>query len=659
MGKILYIRLDSSPLPEACDEIIVKDFNLESYFCTLLGKRLLEEAGLAGTMLYPGKLIADFEELDKEAYREIIQQWEGILASLILSQQDENREYEIKFPVLYCQWLDSNEFPEYFKISAFLKVSRKAILSSQVIYEIIHSVLLKKLSYFLQKNVAIVKCIVFSIDGIGEQSYIRHSIDIYNIEVRTLQQSCVFLPYDKVETNNISAILKREGANKVFIYGKKMLECVYNECSSLVHGYANVRKLNKWGTINEDGVEIIPCVYDCISTFYKESSSKKLTAYARIGNKMGCIGIDNEVIIPFGNYEDICYFQGEYAWAKLNGKWGTIDINNKIRIPFVYENPGFSGYGFDDYYFITLNSKKGIIKNDGSVYLPCIFDRIDSDSEFHIIVYKDGRQDVATFYKRYGYLRYKKVYNFCNEMAIVRSAHNGKYGFINESGDEVINTQYDSKPDNFNKAGIACVRKNGRYGMINKLGKEMVPFIYEYISGIGDLMLAKKQGKYGYLNNKSEEVIPFIYDDAGLFDREGVARVTYNGKKMHIDEKGNILFYNLSYDSIGDFCNGVAVAHKDGKIGLIDRQGKEIWPCSYNCDSYVNRIYSKDLLIVSRGKKYGILNLDGKELIPCILDDVSPFSGEGNNYRRYGVIKRNNKYALIEITTDRKGITIL
>ena len=25
--KILYIRLDSSPLPEACDEIIVKDFN--------------------------------------------------------------------------------------------------------------------------------------------------------------------------------------------------------------------------------------------------------------------------------------------------------------------------------------------------------------------------------------------------------------------------------------------------------------------------------------------------------------------------------------------------------------------------------------------------------------------------------------------------------
>ena len=48
MGKILYIRLDSSPLPEAYDEIIVKDFNLESYFCALLGRRLLEDAGQGG-----------------------------------------------------------------------------------------------------------------------------------------------------------------------------------------------------------------------------------------------------------------------------------------------------------------------------------------------------------------------------------------------------------------------------------------------------------------------------------------------------------------------------------------------------------------------------------------------------------------------------------
>ena len=80
MGKILYIRLDSSPLPEPSDEIIIKDFNLESYFCTLLGKRLLEEAGLSGAMPYPGKLITDFEKIDGEAYRKIIRQWEKILS---------------------------------------------------------------------------------------------------------------------------------------------------------------------------------------------------------------------------------------------------------------------------------------------------------------------------------------------------------------------------------------------------------------------------------------------------------------------------------------------------------------------------------------------------------------------------------------------------
>ena len=116
MGKILYIRLDSSPLPEPCDEIIVKDFNLESYFCTLLGKRLLEEAGLAGTMVYPGKLIADFEKFDQEAYREILQQWEKILSALLISQSDNDRDYIFTLPDSYINWLDRYDIPCAFQI---------------------------------------------------------------------------------------------------------------------------------------------------------------------------------------------------------------------------------------------------------------------------------------------------------------------------------------------------------------------------------------------------------------------------------------------------------------------------------------------------------------------------------------------------------------
>ena len=61
MGKILYVRLDSSPLPEPSDEIIIKDFNLESYFCTLLGKRLLEDASITQLVSFPGKIVTDLK----------------------------------------------------------------------------------------------------------------------------------------------------------------------------------------------------------------------------------------------------------------------------------------------------------------------------------------------------------------------------------------------------------------------------------------------------------------------------------------------------------------------------------------------------------------------------------------------------------------------
>lgn len=660
MGKILYIRLDSSPLPEAYDEIIVKDFNLESYFCALLGRRLLEDAGQGGVIPYPGRLVTDFEKADKEAYREIIRQWEGILASLLISQQEAGKNYEIELPVSYVQWLSRDEFYECFKLS---KVSPKAVLSTQAVYEIVYSVLLKKILYFLRGHAGNVKYITFSIDNIGEQSYAKRLIDACDIEVVTLRRSCIFLPYDKIETSNTSAILKRGTVSQCFVYGRKgMLECDYDEYSTFANGYARVRIGDKWGAINEEGIEVIPCMYDHIGSFYTETSSKYLVAWASLNNRYGVINTKNETLIPF-EYEDINSFDGKYAWAKFRGKWGTIDIHNEVRIPFIYD---FWGSAYGDYYVVEFNSKKGIIRNDGNEYLPCIFSRIDCDSQLsHTIVYSNTIiyvQEVATFYKRYGYLRYNIIRPFYNGMAIVRhlTRHGGKYGFINESGDEVVSAQYDRQPENFNKAGLACVCKNGKYGMIDKSGKQIVPFIYEYISGYdADLMLAKKEGKYGYLNNKGEEVIPFIYDDADSFDKEGVARVVFNGEKMCIDKKGEILFRNLSYDSIDDFYCGVAVVHKNGEIGLIDRYGKEIWPCSYSCDGYVNRIYLNDFLIVSKEKKYGILNLDGKELIPCILDDISPFSGEGENFKRYGIIKRNNKYALIEITKDRKDIVIL
>ncbi|MFR6236861.1 MAG: WG repeat-containing protein [Parabacteroides distasonis] len=69
--------------------------------------------------------------------------------------------------------------------------------------------------------------------------------------------------------------------------------------------------------------------------------------------------------------------------------------------------------------------------------------------------------------------------------------------------------------------GLAMVKKNGRYGFIDKYGKEVIPLIYENIpySFSDGLAKVKREGKWGYVNNQGEEVVACLYDDIASFGR--------------------------------------------------------------------------------------------------------------------------------------------
>ena len=79
---------------------------------------------------------------------------------------------------------------------------------------------------------------------------------------------------------------------------------------------------------------------------------------------------------------------------------------------------------------------------------------------------------------------------------------NGQYGYIDTSGNIVIQPQY-TDAGMFSE-GLACVVKGG---------------------------------KWGYIDTEGNEVIPFIYDNANLFSN-GLAEVSLNGKIGFIDKTG-------------------------------------------------------------------------------------------------------------------------
>ncbi|MDO5760478.1 MAG: hypothetical protein Q4Q06_05585 [Bacteroidota bacterium] len=162
MGKkTLYIRLDSSQMPKVNDRIIVKDFNMESYFCTLLGKRLLETVATSLSIPFPGKIVSDFRNISVKGYNAIIKQWELMLVKL-LSENNKEKEFVLNISISFFEWLSHQEDKIYREIgktqSCCLSFTRETLHK-----ELIESILLKRLEHTLSKMNEAIDCIVIGV----------------------------------------------------------------------------------------------------------------------------------------------------------------------------------------------------------------------------------------------------------------------------------------------------------------------------------------------------------------------------------------------------------------------------------------------------------------------------------------------------------------
>ena len=176
---------------------------------------------------------------------------------------------------------------------------------------------------------------------------------------------------------------------------------------------------------------------------------------------------------------------------------------------------------------------------------------------------------------------------------------NGKYGFIDNSGNVVIPCKYDYA-EGFSE-GLALVRLDGKYGFIDKSGNEVVPCKYDDVHSFSEgLASVSLDGKYGFIDKSGNVVIPCKYDNASIFS-EGLAPVELDGKYGFIDKSGNVVV-PFKYDWAGSFSEGRAHVYLDGKYGFIDKSGNVVVPCKYD-----------DAGSFSEGRAH--VYLDGREFI--------------------------------------------
>lgn len=205
-------------------------------------------------------------------------------------------------------------------------------------------------------------------------------------------------------------------------------------------------------------------------------------------------------------------------------------------------------------------------------------------------------------------------------MNLIQTEKDGKHGFTDEHGKEIIPVIHDFiRTDEL----YAYVRKDKKWGYLDKEGKEAVPCIYDYVhhSLPEGLALINKDGKYGYVNEQAVEVIPAIYDKAYGFHHNW-AKVKKNGKWGYISHSGEELIPCIYDDMLYDFTEELLGVEINGKWGYMDKNGKEIIPLQYERADTFNRglasvsiggIIKNNKLV---GGNYGCINKTGEEIIP-------------------------------------------
>jgi hypothetical protein len=79
--------------------------------------------------------------------------------------------------------------------------------------------------------------------------------------------------------------------------------------------------------------------------------------------------------------------------------------------------------------------------------------------------------------------------------------------------------------------GLARVTLNGKWGFIDKTGKEIVPPMYDHTWGFHEgLAAVELNNKWGFIDKTGKLIVPPMYDFSFGF-QEGLARVTLNYKE--------------------------------------------------------------------------------------------------------------------------------
>ena len=393
---------------------------------------------------------------------------------------------------------------------------------------------------------------------------------------------CVYDVNDVDGTYKTKAINEK---NEEILIGYEKIETIDN-CDSKQNVWyedniLRVNKNGKYGIVNFDGQEVLPCEYDEITALKGVKANFIVTKDSKVGlvNELGQTIVNTE-------YKDVSAlkdeYKSEYIVINEENKYGIISTSGTILIETKYDEVKYIGSSHlyavkEDQTWKLFDTETKNIVIDGGYK-----DIVEAKSENIIVVNEDEKYGVLNkdftvkIEPQYEDLKYAfSIYYIAKK--------DGKYGIINSENETVIEFEYQNMIYTENGGFIQADKTDTETVIFdNNLGQKVVGIVSDINTEKGYIKVYTNN-EYKYYNFKLEEK-----SSADLLTANTLFLSKRDGKYGYVDKSGNIIVDYMYEDGTEQNKQGYAAIKKDGVWGSIDKAGTVSLEPSVNLD---NNIY--------------------------------------------------------------------
>lgn len=348
-------------------------------------------------------------------------------------------------------------------------------------------------------------------------------------------------------------------------------------------------------------------------------------------NRFGLKTKSGNIIVPAKNNKiEVCPTTDTYLIYVKEGKIIIVDNKGeKIYGPFVKFNGDFTKGRIAAYYGPSTKDYQALVTSSGIEYFKTrdkeegynflsIIPGTDLGLDKNGIVGLDGKYVLSgSFYKTELSGTQKFFWTWDRAIEIC-------YG-INLDGSVLFKGSYTRiwEPEYLSKQGFFFVYSGDTCGLLSNSGKIIVPCKFSLVSTESKTFKTRtfKDHLEGLYSLTGEELIPAIYVQLNM-QSDGMFICYTVDKSCGIVSKDGILIVPAIYDLINFRRDNLFYVRKNGKWGLMERDGSLLFNCEYDGFSHI----TPEVLDIEQSKKHGIYNIKSRHKSDIIYKNIEHIS---------------------------------